>query len=120
MSDMKPDARFRLGWAEAAIFALEQCTLPHANAICSAWLEAAETGGPRHDPFGTLYADARYWAVAAPPHELVAYTVAGLELAPKALLPLPFRKWVFKDLWRGLPDAERYAFLKAVTKGGRA
>ena len=120
MNSMTPEVGLRLGWAEAAVFALEQCTLPHANAICAAWLEAAETGGPRHDPFGKLYADARYWAVAAPPHELVAYTLAGMAQAPKALLPLPFRKNVFKALWRGFPDAERAAFLKAVTKGGRA
>ena len=119
MGMITPDTRLRLGWAEAAVFALEHCRLSHANAICAAWLEAAEIGGPRHDPFGMVYSDARFWALAAPQHELVAYTLAGLERLPSALLPLPMRKAAFKAIWRSFSDMERIAFLKHV-KGGRA
>jgi hypothetical protein len=79
MTNMTPDSRLRLAWAEAVVFALEHCRLQHANAICLAWLQASETDGPHHDPFGMLYSDARFWAAAAPPHELVAYSLAGLE-----------------------------------------
>jgi len=119
MSSIAPDSRLRLEWAQSAVFALEHCAPSHANAICAAWLEATETGGPRHDPFGMVYSDARFWAVAVPQHELVAYTLAGLERLPNALLPLPFRKKVFKALWRSFPETERVAFLEHVN-GGRA
>src|SRR6056297_1435186 len=88
MGMITPDTRLRLEWAETAVFALEHCRVSHANAICAAWLEGAEIGGPRHDPFGMVYSDARFWALGAPQHELVAYTLAGLERLPSALLPL--------------------------------
>ncbi|WP_296762637.1 hypothetical protein [Sediminimonas sp.] len=110
------DSELRLEWASAAIFALEHCRPQHADAICAGWLEASETGGPQADVFGTLYADAQFWAVAAPPHELVAYTLAGLERLPGAHLSLPARKRVFKELWRSLTDGERAAFLKHVQR----
>ena len=118
MTKLAPDSRLRLEWAEAAILALEHCRPEHANAICIGWLEGAETGGPRHDPFGMLYSDARFWAVAAPQHELVAYTLAGLERIAKIPLTLSTRRKVFKALWRSFPERERAAFIKQVT-GGR-
>lgn len=117
MGRLTTESHLRLEWAQSAIFALEQCRPQHADAICLAWLEASETGGPRHDPFGLLYSDARFWAVAAPLHELVVYTLAGLEQVRGAHLPLPTRRTVFKALWRGFPDAERAAFIKHVSGG---
>ena len=117
MQTLVPESRLRLEWAQSAIFALEHCRPQHADAICLAWLLASETGGPRHDPFGLLYSDARFWAVAAPSHELVAYTLAGLERLRGAQLPQPIRRTVFKALWRSFPDKERSTFLRHVTGG---
>ncbi|WP_137701652.1 hypothetical protein [Marimonas lutisalis] len=117
MASMSPEARMRLEWADSARFALEQCHPEQANAICLAWLEKSETGGPRHDPFGMLYSDAKFWAVAAPPHELLAYTLAGLEQLPKTHLTLPMRSRAIKALWRSLPVSERTAFIRHVHGG---
>ena len=115
-----PALRLRAEWAEAVCYALGECHPDEAAPICAAYLETAETGGPvLGDPFGMVASDARLWAAAAPPHELVAYTVAGLERLPKAHLSLPARKRVFKHLWRSFTDTDRAAFIKAVTKGGK-
>lgn len=113
-----PALRLRAEWAEALCYNLSKCHPYDAAAICAAYLDTAETGGPRHDPFGMVYSDAGLWALAAPPHELVAYTLAGLERLPKAHLSVPARKHAFKALWRSFTDVERTAFIKAVTKGG--
>ncbi|MCC6001903.1 MAG: hypothetical protein JJU19_13735 [Pararhodobacter sp.] len=102
------------------MLALEACDPQEAVPICAAYLETAETGGPWMQPFGELQAgDARLWAAAAPPHELVAYTLAGLDRLPKAHLSLPARKRLFKHLWKGFAPTDRAAFLAHV-KGGTA
>jgi hypothetical protein len=108
----------RLQWAEAACLALRECDPQDAAAICAAFLDTTETGGPRHDVYGTLYSDALWWAEMAPPHELVAYVTAGLDRLPKAHLSTPRRKEVFKHLWRSFTDTDRAAFLAHV-KGGK-
>ena len=113
-----PALRLRAEWAEALCYALGECHPDDAAAICAAYLDTAETGGPRYDALGMVYSDAGIWAVAAPPHELVAYTLAGLERLPKAHLSLPARKRVFKHLWRSFTPADRAAFLAHV-KGGK-
>jgi len=113
-----PASCLRLTRAEALCYFLGECDPLDAAAICAAFLETVETGGPRHDPFGFAYADAKLWALAAPPHELVAYTVAGLERLPKSPLSAPSRKNLFKHLWRSFTDADRAAFLAHV-KGGK-
>lgn len=118
MNDLTTESRLRLGWAEAAVYALEQCRPEQADALCAQWLEKSETGGPRHDPFGMVYSDARLWAIAAPLHELVAYTLAGLARIPKACLIPSMRRKVLKALWRSLTNTERQAFINQVT-GGR-
>ena len=115
-----PALRLRAEWAEAVCYALGECHPDEAAPICAAYLETVETGGPvLGDPFGMVASDARLWAAAAPPHELVAYTVAGLERLPKSHLSNPARKTAFKALWRSFTDAERASFIKAVTKGGK-
>lgn len=108
----------RLQWAEAACMALGECDPQDAAAICAAFLDTAETGGPRHDVFGLLYQDALWWADLAPPHELVAYVTAGLDRLPKTHLSTPRRKQVFKHLWRSFTETDRAAFLAHV-KGGK-
>ena len=105
-------------WAEAACLALAECRPKDAAAICAAYLDTMETGGPRNDAFGLLHEDARWWADLAPVHELVAYVTAGLTRLPRRHPSLPARKALFKALWRSLPDTDRAAFLAHV-KGGR-
>jgi len=110
-----PALRLRAEWNQTAAFALGECDPHDASAICCAYLETVETGGPTlGDPFGTVASDARLWAQVAPPHELVAYTLAGLERLPKSHLSNPARKTAFKALWRNFTDTERAAFIKAV------
>ena len=114
-----PSLRLRAEWASALCFALGECHPDDAAAICAAYLETVETGGPvMGDPFGTVAADARLWAQAAPPHELVAYTLAGLERLPRSHLSAPARKRLFKAIWRSLTAADRAAFIAHV-KGGK-
>lgn len=113
-----PAMRHRAEMAGWLCVALEKNRPEDAAPICAAYLETVETGGPRHDPFGLLYSDARLWAQAAPPHELVAYTLAGLERLPKSPLSVPARKNLFKHLWRSFTDTDRAAFLRHV-KGGK-
>lgn len=114
-----PALRMRAAWAQSLCFTLGEC-LPHdAAAICVAYLETVETGGPlMGDPFGLVAGDARLWAASAPPHELVAYTLAGLERLPRSHLSTGTRKTAFKAIWRSFNDQDRAAFLKAV-KGGK-
>jgi hypothetical protein len=110
-----PASRLRYEWAEAAAFALSEAEPTDAAAICFAYLETAETGGPvLGDPFGTVAGDARLWATAAPPHELIAYTLAGLEVLPKSPLSTVTRKTAFKAIWRSFDHQDRAAFLAAV------
>ena len=111
--------RLRMEWANSLAYALGECHPDDAAAICAAFLETVETGGPMlGDPFGITASDARLWAAAAPPHELVAFTLAGLERLPKAHLSSPARKTCFKAIWRSFSDIERAAFIAAVTKKG--
>jgi hypothetical protein len=114
-----PASALRAEWADALCYALGECHPYDAAAICAAYLETAETGGPlMGDPFGMVAGDARLWAVSAPPHELVAYTLAGLERLPRSHLGTRTRKTAFKAIWRSFTDQERAAFLKVV-KGGK-
>ena len=111
--------RLRAEWANSLAYALGECHPDDAAAICAAFLETVETGGPLMGGiFGITVSDARLWAAAAPPHELVAYTLAGLAELPKAHLSNPARKTCFKAIWRSFTDAERAAFITAVTKKG--
>lgn len=116
--DIFDPLRLRAAWAEALVFALSRCDRAEAAPICLAYLEDIETGGPGHDPFGMIYGDARFWAECAPPHELVAYTLAGLDRLPRAHLSGGAAKRCFKALWQRFTDTDRAAFLKHV-QGGR-
>jgi len=112
-----PTLRLRMEWAHSLAHALRECHPDDAAAICVAFLETVETGGPvLGNPFGMLVDDARLWAVVAPLHELTAYTLAGLEALPKAHLSKPARKRVFKALWWSFSDRERAAFIAVVTR----
>jgi hypothetical protein len=113
-----PIIRERAEYATWLCLALEKAHPDDASAICVAYLETVETGGPRFDPFGMLYSDACLWAQAAPPHELVAYTIAGLEQLPRSHLSIPARKRLFKHLWRGLSTSDRAAFIAHVKGAG--
>ena len=115
-----PALRLRMEWANALAFALGECHPDDAAAICAAFLETVETGGPRlGDPFGTVAGDARLWAAAAPPHELVAHTLAGLQTIPRAHLSIKTRKQVLVAIWRTLSDADRRTFLARCDADGQ-
>jgi hypothetical protein len=114
-----PALRMRGEWADALVFALAQSDPHDAAAICAAYLETLETGGPvLSDPFGMVSGDARLWATSAPPLELIAYTLAGLEQLPRSHLSTVSRKTAFKAIWRSFDHQDRTAFLAAV-KGGK-
>lgn len=112
-----PALRLRMEWAHALAHALRECHPDDAAAICVAYLETVETGGPvLGNPFGMIVEDARLWTAAAPPHELTAYTLAGLQALPNAHLSKPANKRVFNALWRSFSVKERAAFIAAVSQ----
>jgi hypothetical protein len=119
LSISDPTIRLRAEWATTLALTVGECHPHDAAAICVAFLETVETGGPvMGDQFGMVAADARLWAAVAPPHELAAYTLAGLERLPKAHLSNPARKAAFRAIWRTFTNTERTSFIATV--GGRA
>lgn len=115
------EMRMRAEWANSLTFALGECHPEDAAKICVAFLQTVETDGPViGDPFGITVSNARLWVAAAPAHELIAYTLAGLEHLPNAHLSKPARKACFNALWRSFTDAERANFIKQVTAKGIA
>lgn len=118
LADEQPISRVQ--WAERAIESLEACGPEVADALCLRWLEQSRTPGPQNDLFGTLYSDARFWAEVAPPHEVVAYTVAGLGQLPKRYVPQGTLKRVFVAIWELFDNAARSSFLRRVDPNGRS
>ena len=115
-----PALRLRMEWANALAFALSECHPDDAAAICCAFLDTIETRGPMlGDPFGITVSDARLWAAAALPHELVSYTLAGFAELPRAHVSNAAVKRLFVAIWQRLPDADRRAFLARVDADGR-
>lgn len=113
------EMRMRAEWAESLCYALGECHPDDAGAICAAYLESVETGGPLiGDTFGITVSDARLWVAAAPPHELVAYTVAGLDVLRNRALGIKSRKLLFWAIWQSLSSADRMAFLARVQSKG--
>ena len=116
-----PAIRLRAEWAQSLTFVLAECHPDDAVEICVAFLQTVETQGPViGDPFGVTVSSARLWVAAAPLHELIAYTLAGLESLPKAHLSKPARKTCFNALWRSFTDTERANFISHVTAKGTA
>lgn len=114
------EMRMRAEWANALAYALGECHPEDAAAICAAYLETVETGGPLiGDPFGITVSDASLWATAAPPHELVAYTLAGLDVLRSRALGIGSRKRLIVALWGSLPLADRQSFLSRVDADGQ-
>jgi hypothetical protein len=116
-----PAIRLRAEWAQSLTFVLDQCHPEDAAEICVAFLQTMETQGPViGDLFGVTVSSARIWIAAAPLHEVIAYTLVGLERLPKAHLSKPARKTFFNALWRSFTDAERANFISFVTAKGAA
>ena len=113
------EMRLRAEWANSLCYALGECHPDDAAAICAAYLETVETGGPLiGDTFGITVSDARLWATAAPPHELVAYTLAGLDVLRSRALGVKSRKLLFWAIWQSLSSTDRMAFLARVNTNG--
>jgi hypothetical protein len=113
-----PVARLRHERRVSAVLALYCLDPMDAATICTEVLESMETDGPRHDPFGHVRSDARFWADCAPPHEVAAYTVAGLERLQNSPLGRRTRKRVFFALWQTFKISDRFAFLTKVDLQG--
>lgn len=113
-----PTLRLRAECATWLVHALEACHPDDGAEICAAYLQTTEQGGPWMRVLYDMQArDAQIWALAAPPHELIAHTLAGLKRLPQKHLSLPARKALFKHLWRSFSPADRAAFLAHVQGG---
>ena len=121
MNDMTPPAtgiksasdRLRAEWANSLALCLNECHPADAAAICAAYLQDAERGGP-NSAFGPIRADAIWWAETAPPHELQEHVLAGMRiLASRALGPTARRKFI-AALWSGLDPNDRADFIARV------
>lgn len=112
--------RLRMEYATSLVLALSDADQQDASALCFAFLESLETGGPPlGDPFGTAVSDARFWADCAPLHERVAYGTAALEALRAAALGINTRKRLFAGLWETFSNEDRIAFLSRVDSQGR-
>lgn len=106
--------------ATTLALALGEAHPDDAAALCLAFLETMETGGPLiGNPYGMPAADARLWADIAPVHELVAYGVAALDSLRSAALGVSTRKRLFADIWETFDRDDRIAFLAKVDPEGR-
>lgn len=99
--------------------ALQDAHPNDAAAICMAFLEGLETGGPNTDPFGTVYSSAAIWADSAPIHEVVAYGVAALDALRGEAAGIGTRKRLFASLWQTFSDEDRKSFLSRVDPDGK-
>lgn len=107
-------AELRRAWAESLCIAISQCHPIDASQIMVAALEDMSRGSPPHTFLTLTDEDADLWAACAPQHELQAYTFAGLkQLGQRALTPAIRRRFI-ADLWRGLSQDDRKAFLARV------
>jgi len=61
--------------------------------------------------------DANFWANTATPHELAAYTAAGLAKVDRSAFALNTRKRLLVSLWNSLPSRDRARFLDFVDPG---
>ncbi len=111
--------RLRRAWAESLCYAIGECDLTDALAICTAFLEEHSTNGPELTPLLDMtVADARWWADIAPPHELVAYGMAALDRLRVTPLGLNTRKKLFVALWESFPEEDRLRFAQRIDPEG--
>lgn len=85
-----------------------------ADAIVSAWVADRLTIGPQPDVFQTLKSDAKWWAETAPKAELQAYVKEGMQTLGAAALGQSMRKQLLVELWKGLSQQDRAAFIAKV------
>ncbi len=105
--------------AERLCHALADCHRDDANAICAAFLQQSETGGPSMgDTWGLAASDARLWADIAPPHELAAYGMAAVDRLKVTPLGLNTRKALFVALWESFSEDDRLRFAKRIDPKG--
>lgn len=106
-----PLTAHRAAHAEALAFQISNCHPDDARTILTAYLQAAETGGPPNAIFAATLADAEWWADIAPPHEVQTYVYAGLKkLAGEAIGPNA-RARLLIALWNGMPADDKRQFL---------
>lgn len=110
-------ARLRAAWLTAMTFALRECHPDDADQIVAAWIEGRLTDGPQPDVFGTLQADAAWWAETAPQVEVQAYVRSGMECLASKALGRTTRLRLMAQLWNGLSAEDRAEFIKRV--GGK-
>ena len=93
--------------ARALCQAIAACQREVAAEIMVNVLYEWQSGGPQTTLFGDIGGEADLWAYAAPLHELVAYTLAGLARLGIAAKGLVLRKKLIWALWLSLSDADR-------------
>lgn len=99
-----------------ALYVLDGLPPAERTAIAAFVLDRTGAGFPQVPGFGDIREQAELWGDWANHVELVAYVVAGLHRFGRVPLALMQRKRLFRALWDGFSDADRFAFLASVGK----
>lgn len=115
------DARLRTRGAVDLCLAIASCDQRTAMQIMSAALEDLLAGSPDPAPdwLEGIRRDAEWWADLAAPHELEAYTAAGLRAIERTAFCERARKRLFLSLWETMTPADRQAFVGRVDPAGK-
>ena len=85
------------------------------EALCAA-LDTVGGGAPDYPMHADMRREAAFWADMATPQELEVYTAAALRRIERTGFAERARKRIFWDLWKGLSDADKAAFLAHVSE----
>lgn len=108
--------------ASSTVRLLERLAKRAPDAVAEAaalWLEEACAGSPALSTFSAdLRRDAAWWADCASPPELEAYVAAGLRRMGVTIFAEAPRERILVEIWQGMPEARRRAFLSRVDPRG--
>lgn len=113
--------RVKIDAAMNLCLAIGECDRAVAVQIMAAAMESLQAGMPASDPFWQegVRSDAEWWADLATPHELEAYTAAGLRAIERTAFCERARKRLFLALWGSMTVADRQAFIGRVDPAGK-
>lgn len=114
-----PALRLRAEWAASLCYALGECDLADAAAICCAYLDSVAAGEPDLAVHVDVRDTARWWSEWAHPLEIEATVAAGLRKLGRAPLGIHARKRLVVALWCSLTDSDRAAFLTKIDPNGK-
>lgn len=105
-------ATLRKAWADSLAYAIGQCNRRDAAQVMIAALEDMIEDEPLAAQYFELRRDdAEYWAWCADQPNLMMHTFAGLKEMTRRAITLRTRRQLIAELWRGLPPADRRAFI---------